>query len=233
MLLLVGLGNPGPENQRHRHNVGYMAIDTIAARHGFPAFRSRFKSLISEASLGGEKVMLLKPMTYMNLSGEAVGEALRYFKLDAADLLVVHDELDLVLAKAKIKIGGGHAGHNGLRSIDGHLGTPNYRRLRLGIGHPGDKRLVHKWVLSDFAKADRPRLEILLDAIAASAEYLVGHDDAKFLNNIAMALNADKTTPQRKDGKQTGPQEINVTAPRKTGLAAAFESALSRLRGNG
>src|SRR3569833_1532645 len=156
MLLFVGLGNPGAKYARNRHNIGFMAVDQIARRHGFAPWRRRFQGETSEGTLDGERVVLLKPMTYMNESGRAVGEAMHFFKLTLGDLSVFHDELELPPAKIRVKVGGGIAGHNGLRSISAHAGN-DYRRVRIGIGHPGAKEMVHGFVLNEFAKAERPR----------------------------------------------------------------------------
>ena len=156
MLLLVGLGNPGPKYADNRHNIGFMAVDEIVRRHGFGAWRARFHGLAADGVLDGQKVLALKPTTFMNHSGRAVGEAMRFFKLEPAAVTVIHDEIDLAFGKVRVKRGGGHAGHNGLRDIDAHIGA-DFWRVRVGIGHPGDKELVHGHVLSDFAKADSRR----------------------------------------------------------------------------
>ena len=153
MQLWVGLGNPGAQYARNRHNIGFMAVDAIAVAHGFGPWRAKFQGQLAEGRIGGQKLLLLKPETYMNLSGDAVRAALGFYKLTPADLTVFHDELDLPAGKLRLKAGGGHAGHNGLRSIDAHVG-PDFQRVRLGIGHPGDKHLVSPHVLGDFAKAD-------------------------------------------------------------------------------
>ena len=171
MKLFVGLGNPGAEYAFNRHNVGFMAVDAIASEHGFPAWRKRFSGLTAEGKLGREQVLLLKPQTYMNESGRAAGEAARFYKLDPADVIVFHDELDLVPGKVRVKAGGGSAGHNGLRSLTAHLGN-DYVRVRIGIGHPGSKDLVKNWVLQNFVKSDREWLEPLLGAIAKAAPEL-------------------------------------------------------------
>jgi len=168
MLLFVGLGNMGKAFAGHRHNAGFMALDAIARANNAPAFRSRFQGLVSEIVLEGERVTLLKPQTYMNESGRSAGEAARYYKIDPSRIVVFHDELDLLPGKVRVKTGGGNAGHNGLRSLSEHLGN-DYRRVRIGIGHPGDKALVHNYVLSDFAKADTAWVAALCDAIAAHA----------------------------------------------------------------
>jgi PTH1 family peptidyl-tRNA hydrolase len=189
MLLFVGLGNPGREYARNRHNIGFMALDAIARRHGFPAPRAKFQGLAREGTIGGERVILLQPQTYMNESGRSVGEAARFHKIGLGDIIVFHDELDLAPAKLRIKIGGGNAGHNGLRSITAHMGN-DYKRVRLGIGHPGDKALVHGYVLSDFAKAEEPWVETICDALADNAAMLVSGDDAGLQNKVHLALDA-------------------------------------------
>jgi PTH1 family peptidyl-tRNA hydrolase len=191
MRLFVGLGNPGAKYAGNRHNIGFMAVDRIAADHGFPPFRSRFQGELSEGRLGSERVVLLKPGTFMNLSGQSVGEAMRYFKLDPQDVLVFHDELDLAPGKVRLKTGGGHAGHNGLRSIHAHIGE-DYARVRLGIGHPGHKDRVAAYVLSDFAKAEEPMLDDLLSGLSEGAAALASDDTARFLNAVAV-----RTAPPR------------------------------------
>ncbi|ASP34015.1 aminoacyl-tRNA hydrolase [Labrenzia sp. VG12] len=196
MKLIVGLGNPGAKYAGNRHNIGFMAVDEIHRRHsGFQPWRARFQGQVSEGRLGSEKVLLLKPNTYMNESGRAVGEAMRFFKLEPEDIVVLYDELDLPPAKFRMKKGGGHGGHNGLRSITAHIGA-DYRRLRLGIGHPGDKKLVSNYVLGDFAKADRDWLEPLLTEIADQADLLAEGKDSQFANKLTLALEPEKA--QRK-----------------------------------
>ncbi len=187
MRLFVGLGNPGAKYAGNRHNVGFMAIDRIAADHGFPAFRSRFQGEVSEGRLGIERVVLLKPSTFMNLSGQSVGEAMRYFKLEPADVVVFHDELDLAPGKVRLKTGGGQAGHNGLRSLHAHIGEA-YARVRIGIGHPGHKDRVSGYVLSDFAKAEEPMLDDLLSGLSEGAPALAGDDGPRFLNTVAARI---------------------------------------------
>ena len=189
MLLFVGLGNPGRQYAGNRHNIGFMAIEAIARRHNFPASRTRFQGLAREGVIGGERVMLLEPQTYMNESGRAVGEAARFHKIGLDEIIVFHDELDLAPAKCRVKIGGGVAGHNGLRSITAHVGN-DYKRVRMGIGHPGDKSLVHSYVLNDFAKSEAPWVEALCDAIADNAALLVKGDDAGLQNKLHLALEA-------------------------------------------
>ena len=189
MLLFVGLGDPGSRYARNRHNVGFLAVDEIARRHGFAPWRRRFQGETSEGLLGREKVVLLKPTTYMNESGRAVQEAQNFFKLSAADVTVFQDELELPAAKIRVKVGGDIAGHNGLRSISSHIGN-DYRRVRLGIGHPGIKELVHSHVLSDFAKADRPWVEALCEVIADNAALLAKGQDSSFQNKVHLTMDA-------------------------------------------
>ncbi|MBT4933094.1 MAG: aminoacyl-tRNA hydrolase [Rhodospirillaceae bacterium] len=191
MLLLVGLGNPGGDYARNRHNIGFMAVDEIVRRHSFQPFRAKFNGALAEGRIGNAKVLALKPATYMNESGRSVAAAANFYKIDPADVLVIHDELDLEAGKLKLKSGGGHAGHNGLRSIHAHLGE-GYRRLRLGIGHPGDKSQVTNHVLKDFAKADQQWLEPLLVSIADHIDMALQGDDAGFLNKVALNTNPPK-----------------------------------------
>jgi peptidyl-tRNA hydrolase, PTH1 family len=189
MRLLVGLGNPGAEHVGNRHNIGFMVLQEIARRHGFPPWRRRFQGVATEGSLGPERVLLLLPGTYMNESGRAVGEAAHFYKLPLDDIVVVHDELDLPPGKVRVKAGGGIAGHNGLRSITAHVGN-DYRRVRVGIGHPGDKNLVYRYVLSDFAKDERPWVEALTGVIADNAALLAKGEDATFQNKVHLAMQA-------------------------------------------
>ena len=186
MRLWVGLGNPEPGMARQRHNIGFMALDVIAIRHGFSPWRQRFKGLVAEGMVGGEKVLGLKPLTYMNLSGESVQAAAAFFKLPPGDIVAFHDELDLVPGKVRVKRGGGAAGHNGLRSMDRMLGTPDYWRVRLGIGHPGHKDRVTGHVLGDFAKADRDWLIATLDAVADAAPLLAAGKPEDFMTRVAL-----------------------------------------------
>ena len=185
MKLIVGLGNPGEKHARNRHNVGFMAVDAIAAAHGFGPWRRKFSGQVAEGRIGGEKVLLLKPETFMNDSGRAVAEAARFYKLAPADIIVVHDELDLAPGRVRVKTGGGHAGHNGLKSIIAHLG-PDFHRLRIGIGHPGSKAAVTRHVLSDFSKSERAWLQPLLAAIARHAELLVRGRFSDFASKVMM-----------------------------------------------
>lgn len=192
MRLFVGLGNPGAEYAGHRHNIGFMAADAIAHRNGFPPFRAKFSAELSEAVIVGEKVILLKPQTYMNRSGDAVSKAAKFYKIDPADIVVFHDELDLAPGKVRIKSGGGNGGHNGLKSIEAHMGK-DFFRVRMGIGHPGHRDRVHAHVLSNFHKADNDWLEPLLDALADNADLLAKGDTAGLMNKLALALPNDQT----------------------------------------
>jgi PTH1 family peptidyl-tRNA hydrolase len=187
MLLFVGLGNPGARYAGNRHNIGFMVVDAIAKRHGIGPWRRRFQGVSAEGPLGGERVLLLLPGTFMNDSGRAVAEAAHFYKLGLSDIVVFHDEIDLSAAKVRVKTGGGVAGHNGLRSISAHVGN-DYRRVRIGVGHPGVKELVHPHVLSDFAKDERPWVEALCDIIADNAELLAKGQDSSFQNKVHLAM---------------------------------------------
>ncbi|WP_288427981.1 aminoacyl-tRNA hydrolase [uncultured Agrobacterium sp.] len=189
MIIIAGLGNPGSQYAGNRHNIGFMAVDALQRLPSFAPWSRKFKAEISEGEIAGEKVLLMKPLTFMNLSGESVGEAMRFYKLKPGDIIAIHDELDLPAGRARIKIGGGHGGHNGLKSLDAHCGK-EYRRLRLGIGHPGDKERVHGHVLGDFAKSDKVWLEPLIDAIADNASMLVKSEDSQLMNKLALATGA-------------------------------------------
>ena len=186
MLLWVGLGNPEPGMARNRHNIGFMALDTIAIRYGFGPWRQRFKGLVAEGTIAGQKIIGLKPRTYMNASGESVQAALSFYKLPLETITAFHDELDLVPGKVRVKRGGGSAGHNGLRSMDRMLGSPDYWRVRLGIGHPGDKERVLGHVLGDFGPADRDWLLPVLDAVADAAPLLVDGRQEDFMTKVAL-----------------------------------------------
>ena len=186
MLLWVGLGNPEPAMARQRHNIGFMAVDRIAAHHGFGPWRARFKGWTAEGSVGGERVIALKPGTYMNASGESVQAAAGFFKLPPGSITAFHDELDLLPGKVRVKLGGGAAGHNGLRSMDRMLGTPDYWRVRLGIGHPGHKDRVTGHVLGDFAKVDQGWLGSVLDAVAEQAKLLAAGKPEEFMTKVAL-----------------------------------------------
>lgn len=192
MKLWVGLGNPEPGMLRQRHNIGFMALDVIAHRHGFTPWRQRFKGVVAEGSIAGQKVLALKPMTYMNESGQSVQAASAFFKIPPADITAFHDELDLVPGKVRVKQGGGAAGHNGLRSMDRMLGTQEYWRVRLGIGHPGMKEKVHGHVLGNFAKADEDWLTTLLAAVADAAPLLAGGKPEDFMTRVALLTQEGK-----------------------------------------
>ncbi|WP_114286478.1 aminoacyl-tRNA hydrolase [Candidatus Halocynthiibacter alkanivorans] len=196
MRLFVGLGNPGTKYLRHRHNIGFMAVDRLADDHGFSPWRSKFQGQVSEGKLGSEKVILLKPETFMNLSGQSVGEAMRFYKLESHDVTVFHDELDLAPGKVRVKSGGGHAGHNGLRSIHQHLG-PQYDRVRMGIGHPGHKDRVAGYVLHDFAKADENWLDDVMRGICDGAVSLAADDTSRFLNAVALRVSPPRSSTSR------------------------------------
>jgi peptidyl-tRNA hydrolase, PTH1 family len=189
MQLIVGLGNPGSGYAGNRHNIGFMAVEAIAKRHGLGPWRRRFQGVAAEGPLAGERVLLLLPGTYMNESGRAVAEAANFYKLGLPDIAVLHDEIDLAPAKVRVKTGGGNAGHNGLRSISAHVGN-DYRRVRIGVGHPGAKELVHAYVLDDFAKSERDWVEALCGIIADNAVLLAKAEDASFQNKVHLAMQA-------------------------------------------
>jgi PTH1 family peptidyl-tRNA hydrolase len=193
MKLFVGLGNPGKGYARHRHNVGFMVLERIAQRHGLGPWKKRYHGLVAEGPIGGRRVMLLMPQTFMNDSGQAVGEAQRYLKIDEGDIYVFHDEIDLAPGKLRVKVGGGNAGHNGLRSISAHIGN-EYARVRIGVGHPGSKDAVVHYVLHDFSKADQEWLEPMLDGVAEAAGRLAAGDEARFLTDVARRLQPAQTT---------------------------------------
>ncbi|MGX9355154.1 aminoacyl-tRNA hydrolase [Roseobacteraceae bacterium S113] len=217
MQLFVGLGNPGAKYARNRHNIGFMALDRIAEDHGFAPFRAKFQGLVSEGRLGSEKVLLLKPETFMNRSGQSVGEAMRFYKLGPDDITVFHDELDLAPGKCRVKQGGGHAGHNGLRSIHGHV-SEAYARVRLGIGHPGRKEAVPGYVLHDFARADDDWLEPLLQGISEGAAQLAAGDTGKFQNAVALRVAPPRSssgTKGKPDAAKQGKGAPNKATPDK------------------
>ena len=229
MILLVGLGNPGAKYERNRHNVGFMAVDRIAADHGFTPWRARFQGQVAEGRLGDTRTVLLKPGTFMNLSGQSVGEAMRYLKLDPAQVLVLHDELDLAPGKVRLKLGGGHAGHNGLRSIHQHIGDA-YRRLRIGIGHPGHKDRVAGYVLSDFAKAEEAGLDDLLRGISDGAEALAAGDDARFMNAVVARVAPPRNSGTRPTAKaETRPQPAIRPEPAPEPAAQSLSDRLRAL----
>ena len=213
MKLIVGLGNPGTKYAGNRHNIGFMALDRIASDHGFSPWKSKFNALLAEGTVGGTKILLLKPQTFMNRSGQSVGEAMRFYKLTPADVHVIHDELDLAPGKARAKQGGGHAGHNGLRSIHAHIGA-DYGRVRLGIGHPGNKDQVARYVLNDFAKADSDWLDDLMRGISDGVGELAKGDAGKFMNAVAL-----RTAPPRSSGGAKAPGKKSGSAPEKPAIA--------------
>ena len=219
MLLFAGLGNPGAKYANNRHNVGFMAADAIARRHGFSAWARKFQAELAEGVLAGEKVLLLKPQTFMNLSGQSVGQAMRFYKLEPRDLTVFYDEIDLAAGKLRVKVGGGSGGHNGIRSLDQHVGA-DYRRVRIGVGHPGVKELVHGHVLSDFVKADRAWLEPVLDAIADNAALLAKDDDSGFMNKLALALPRDAAEADAAAARPAAPRQSHIRQARPQAPAA-------------
>ena len=241
MLLFAGLGNPGAKYANNRHNVGFMAADAIARRHSFSPWSRKFQAEIAEGRIGGEKVLLLKPQTFINLSGQAVGEALRFYKLDPSAVTVFYDEIDLAAGKLRVKVGGGSGGHNGIRSLDQHIGN-SYRRVRIGVGHPGVKEMVHGHVLGDFSKADREWLDVLLDAVADGADLLARGDDSGFMNRVTLTLRdklrptGDDDTPPPKQKparaqshiRQARPQQPAVKVPEAGPMAAMLKKLLGK-----
>ena len=236
MHLLVGLGNPGPEHARHRHNIGFMVADEIQRRQGLGPFRSKFDGLLAEGRIGAGKVLLLKPMTYMNESGRSVGAACRFYKFAPEDITVFYDEIDLAAGRLRVKSGGGTAGHNGLRSLQAHLGTADFRRVRIGIGHPGNKSRVTGHVLGDFSKADRAWVKPMIEAMADAVPDLLADNEGQFMNKVALAL---QDTPVAKPKKSASAKAAPAAAgasreePDRGALAAAFDQALTRLRNLG
>lgn len=235
MKLIVGLGNPGAKYARHRHNIGFMALDRIAADHGFPPWKSKHQGSLSEGRLGSERVALLKPETFMNNSGQAVQAAMRFYKLDPADVIVFHDEIDLAPGKVRHKLGGGHAGHNGLRSIHAHIG-PEYARVRLGVGHPGHKDRVPSYVLHDFAKADEAWLDDVLRGLSDGIANLAAGDPAKFLNAVALRANPPRSGTGQKApvstptaAKPNKPDTANP-GPEPEDTRSALQKLLERFR---
>lgn len=212
MQIFVGLGNPGAKYAQNRHNIGFMALDEIANAHGFGPWKSRFQGLVSEGRFGSDKVVLIKPETFMNLSGQSVGEAMRFYKLTPDDITVFHDELDLAPGKCRAKLGGGHAGHNGLRSIHAHIG-PDYHRIRLGIGHPGHKDAVARYVLNDFAKAEAGWLDDLLRGIADGAPALAQGDTGRFMNAVALRVQPPREKPAKEKPSDTPQASDQAPAP--------------------
>ena len=238
MRLVVGLGNPGPKHRNNRHNIGFMAADEIVRRHGLSAPRAKFQGDVSEGQIGDERVIVLKPATFMNESGRAVGDAVRFYKLAPADVIVIYDEIDLVAAKLKVKQGGGNAGHNGLRSIDAHLGDKNYWRVRLGVGHPGDKAQVKNYVLGDFARGDQDWLTRELDAVAIELPALFEGRASDFMSRVAMAVHGaaqgdtqKETTPAGKAAAPNSAAAPAASSEPDTAMGNALSRAMNRLRG--
>jgi PTH1 family peptidyl-tRNA hydrolase len=216
MKILVGLGNPGSKYERNRHNVGFMAIDAIASRYGAGPWRRRFQGQAAEVDIERMKYLLLKPETYMNESGRAISEAMRFYKMSPADVIVFHDEIDLEPGKLRVKFGGGHAGHNGLRSVSAHLGN-DYQRVRIGVGHPGHRDAVSHYVLHDFAKADSAWLEPLIDGIARGVPHLLTGNDAKFMNEVARVARPPRS---EKRGPAAEPADAPAAPAKEPGEAA-------------
>ncbi|WP_424939072.1 aminoacyl-tRNA hydrolase [Aliiroseovarius sp. S253] len=230
MKLFVGLGNPGAKYAGNRHNIGFMAVERIAEDHGFAPWRSKFQGSVSEGKLGSEKVILLRPETFMNLSGQSVGEAMRFYKLTPDDIVVFHDELDLAPGKCRVKTGGGHAGHNGLRSIHAHIGA-EYHRVRMGIGHPGNKAAVAGFVLRDFAKADQDWLDDVLRGCADGAADLAAGDSGKFMNAIGRRVNPPRSSGGTASAAPQKAQKKEPPQPRpKPAQEAVQEDARSPLQ---
>lgn len=223
MKLIVGLGNPGPKYARNRHNIGFMALDRIAADHGFPAWKAKHQGSVSEGRFGAERAVLLKPETYMNKSGDSVGAALRFYKLEPEDVIVLHDEIDLVPGKVRWKIGGGHAGHNGLRSVHAHIGA-DYARVRIGVGHPGHKDAVPGYVLRDFPKADEGWLDDVLRGCSDGAPCLAVGDGPGFMNAVALRVAPPRSGTGDKYNAKTMPSEGKLIPKPDT------RSALQRLK---
>lgn len=232
MLLLVGLGNPGPGYAKNRHNLGFMAVDEIVRRHGFGPFRRRFQSDISEGRIGSEKLLAQKPLQYMNRSGLPVKQAADFYKLAPEEIIVIYDEIDLAPGKMRAKQGGGHGGHNGIRDIARHIG-PDFWRVRVGVGHPGDKDRVEGWVLQDFPKADWPLIERMIDAVAAELPLLVEGDDGAFMSKVAHRVHPPKPKPEAEvqtNKPVDGSKSDTAPAPGAGGDAGDMKSALEAAR---
>lgn len=221
MRLIVGLGNPGDKYRNNRHNIGFLAIDEIARRHGFPPFREKFQGLVSEGAIGGERVLLLKPQTFMNSSGDSVQKVLTFYKLALPDVSVIYDEIDLAPGKVRIKVGGGNGGHNGIRSIDPQIGK-EYRRVRLGVGHPGNKDAVMHHVLGDFSKSDHAWLDPLLQSLADNAGMLLSGDDNGLMNKLAIAVQGDGA---ERSARPVTADPTRKKAPAQSHIVAARPSA--------
>ncbi|MEW9920989.1 aminoacyl-tRNA hydrolase [Marimonas sp. MJW-29] len=225
MKLIVGLGNPGPKYARNRHNIGFMALDRIASDHGFGPWKSKHQGVLTEGRFGSDRVVLLKPETFMNNSGRSVQAACQFYKIEPAEVIVFHDEIDLAPGKVKYKQGGGHAGHNGLRSLHAHIG-PNYARVRLGVGHPGHKDAVPGYVLRDFPKADEEWLDDVLRGLSDGISHLVAGDSAKFLNAVALRVNP----PRSGTGSKGDTAKTETTPAAPVPEAAEEETAKSPLQ---
>ena len=237
MKLFVGLGNPGSQYENHRHNIGFMAVDEMVRRHNFSpdvgSGKKRWQSLTHEGRLGREKVVIIKPQTYMNESGRAVGEAMRFFKLEPEDVVVFYDELDLAFGKIKAKLGGGSAGHNGIKSIAAHIGA-DFERIRLGIGHPGDKSRVHGHVLGDFAKSEQDGKDAMIEAVACEANWLADGDRARFLAEVARRLSPQRESkPKPQQTKTDGPALKPSSKQPQTGpMASALHALAKKMKGD-
>jgi PTH1 family peptidyl-tRNA hydrolase len=237
MKLLVGLGNPGAQYAGNRHNIGFMAVDAIAAAHGISTWKTKHSGLLAEGSVGNERVLLLKPQTFMNKSGDSLQQVARFYKIDNADIVVFYDELDLAPGKVRVKVGGGNGGHNGLRSIDPQIGL-DYKRVRLGIGHPGKENVTHH-VLGDFAKADKAWLDPLLDELARQAPLLLKGDDSGFMNKLALAVKNDDPAPTARAEKPLPSGQSHIRQARQAKPQAEVSKSgpmadmLNRLFGKG
>ena len=241
MLLFVGLGNPGAKYANNRHNIGFMAADAIARRHSFSSWSRKFQAEIAEGRLEGEKVLLIKPQTFMNLSGQSVGEAMRFYKLDASAVTVFYDEIDLEPGKIRVKKGGGAGGHNGIRSLDQHI-SKDYRRVRIGVGHPGAREMVHGHVLGDFSKGDQEWLDVLIDAIGDNAGLIAKGDDSSFMNRVTLTLRdrlqptGEEDTPPVKKAAPKAQSHIRqarqnspaIKVPENGPMAAMLKKLLSK-----
>ena len=229
MKLFAGLGNPGVKYAGHRHNIGFMALDRVAQDHGFGPWKSKFQGQVSEGRLGGEKIVLLKPTTFMNKSGQSVGEAMRFYKLDSTDVTVFHDEIDLAPGKLRCKAGGGHAGHNGLRSIHEHIG-PHYDRVRMGVGHPGHKDRVPGYVLHDFAKADQEWLDDMLRGISDGVAHLADGDTGRFLNAVSLRLAAARSSTTASKPKPAAKPEPAAVEPKPEDPRSAMQKLMDKFK---
>jgi len=229
VLIIAGLGNPGSKYANNRHNIGFMAVDEIAHRHSFSPWKNKFRSLIAEGKLGGEKILLLKPQTFMNNSGQAIGEAMRFYKLSPSGILVMYDELDLAPGKTRFKTGGGAGGHNGIKSTIAHCGE-GFNRLRLGIGHPGHKARVNNHVLGDFAKADQKWLEPMLQAIGGNAELLASGENSSFMNKLSLSIqDEEKSKPVKKQSHvRQARQDKKEQVPKSGPMAQMLKKLLGK-----